>query len=356
MFRNLLPQNSKKRNSNLDGKDQVQGRAGTSLADSVLNQGKNETSYEEVTEDKEISSSHEIGEMQQEAVDLCEILNTASKAFETKKAADIWIGKLEKCQRNESFRMSYFCITEYIFGHEVEERSGFLTNLVSVVELAQKKYKEDPINQLRLYKMALKFQDHVNLAIQQKHLVKKTHDEMLKEAEGLVIPKVDQVTKEMTSQLVGMVALFTALSFIVFGGISALDSIMKALQETSANTSSVLPTLIVAIGWAFCMLNLLFAFMYFVIRITRLPKPVDEDAKNVVQRYPVVFLANYILLVLFLIFGAFWFAECNGIGRSIFVLAISNERKTFFIGLAIIFIVLLIIGWRLWRSFKPKNK
>lgn len=291
---------------------------------------------------------HAISEMQDAAVSLCVNLNVSSSVFN----GEGWISELEKYQKEDSFRLIYFCVTQYVFANEIEgEKSGFLTNLDSAVELAQQRYVVNE-KSLKLYKMALKFKDHVNLAIQQKGLVNKTQREMRKEVDQIVSPRINEMTKEMTSQLVGMVALFTALSFIVFGGISSIDSIMKALQETTENQESVLPTIIVAIAWAFCMLNLLFAFMYFVIRITRLPKPVDEDAKNVVQRYPVIFLANYILLAMFMLFGAFWFAECNGIGRKFFQTAIQYEQWTFWIGTIAILAVLVILGRILWVQWR----
>lgn len=122
----------------------------------------------------------------------------------------------------------------------------------------------------------------------------------------------------MTSQLVGLISIFTALSFIVFGGISSLENMVTSLQGTLKDQQSVLPILILAMAWAFCMMNLLFGFMYFVIRITTLEKPVDENAANVVQRYPVVFLCNYIILALLVLFSGMWFAEVNAVGKSVF--------------------------------------
>ena len=297
---------------------------------------------------KQSPKIHAISEMQDAAVSLCENLNVSSSVFN----GEDWISTLESHRKEESFRLNYFCVTQYVFDNEIEgKKSGFLTNLDSAVELAQQKYIDDE-EAIRLYKMALKFKDHVNLAIQQKRLVNKTQKEMLKEVEGIVSPRINEMTKEMTSQLVGMISIFTALSFVVFGGISSMDSLMKALQESTKNQESILPTIIVAIAWAFCMLNLLFAFMYFVIRITKLPKPVDEDAKNVVQRYPIVFLANYILLAMFLIFGAFWFAECNGIGREIFEDAVQHEQRTFWVGGFVIVGALAILGGVLIYEFK----
>lgn len=294
------------------------------------------------------ASVHEISEMQMAAVGLCQSLNVPSTVFKAQE----WIDQLNKHGETESFRLSYFCITQYVFENDVEDiSSGFLTNLETSADLARKIYNQNQ-KKLRVYKMALKFQDHVNLAIQQKHLVKKTQEAMVSEVNTVISPRINEITKDMTSQLVGMVALFTALSFIVFGAISSLEGIMDALGRATENTDSILPPLIVAVAWSFCVMNLLYCFMYFIIRVTNLNKPVDEKAKNVVQRYPIVFLTNYILLALFLLFGAFWFAECNGIGKSVFTLAIKHDTWAAVIGVLLIVIMLSIIGRILLHQFK----
>ena len=294
---------------------------------------------------------HENSEMQTAAMILCQQLNYPSTDFD----GQAWIKRLNDHGENESFRLSYFCITQYVFENDVEDsNSGFLTNLGTCVDVARKIYNQNP-EKLRVYKMAIKFEDHVNLAIQQKHLVKKTQKAMVREVDTVITPRINEITKEMTSQLVGMVALFTALSFIVFGAISSLEGIMDALGRATENTDSILPPMIVAIAWSFCVMNLLYCFMYFIIRVTNLNKPVDEKAKNVVQRYPIVFLTNYILLALFLIFGAFWFAECNGIGRSLYTLAVEQDKCTAIIGGLSIILVLLIIGGILLFQFNKKK-
>lgn len=51
------------------------------------------------------------------------------------------------------------------------------------------------------------------------------------EVESILAPKISEITKEMTQQLVGLIGIFTALSFIVFGGISSLDSIFGAVRN-----------------------------------------------------------------------------------------------------------------------------
>lgn len=292
--------------------------------------------------------------MQGAAIDICRFLNVSCSSFH----ADKCLETIEMLRKDESFRLSYFCITQFVFEKKFnEEDSGyFLTNVETLVSLAQNNYEQDKTNRekLQVYKMVLKIQDHINLAMQQQALVNKTHKEMIAETEKLLLPKINEITKDITTQLVSLVALFTALSFIVFGAISSLDGIMNALAESTKNTNSVLPPIIVTLVWAFFVMNLLFSFMYFVLRIIRKDGNMEMNKKcNVVQKYPVIFLANYILLACTTVCGFLWYAECNGLGRSFYEAATCdlNRNATFVIGLVIIIVSLSLIGYSLFGRY-----
>ena len=183
----------------------------------------------------------------------------------------------------------------------------------------------------------------------------KSDSDLRKQIEEIVETKSADVTKEMTTQLVSLIAIFTALSFIVFGGISSLDSIFQSLQATMSEKNTIIPTLIVADAWALCLMNLLFGFMYFVLRITGLPKPVNENAKNLVQRYPVVFLCDYVLIVALVIFCGIWFFECNGLGKDAFSFAMKHHEATFGIALAVALFIFVCAGICLHRLYTRKS-
>lgn len=220
----------------------------------------------------------------------------------------------------------------------------------------------NPDNDWPVYvkKMVVKIYDHINLAIRQKALFQQNEKDVEDQIETILSPKLSQkseeLTKEMTAQLVALVAIFTALSFILFGGISSLDSIFASLKETVENKNSILPTLIVALAWALCLMNLLFGFMYFIFRIAKIEPPGNVKG-NVVQRYPVIFLCNYVIFSLLTIFSAMWFAECYGIGKDFLDYAIAKERGswTFAIGGSLILLIIGVFGKRLWNIFKGKK-
>ena len=181
------------------------------------------------------------------------------------------------------------------------------------------------------------------------------HKEIQQEIKEEVQSGILIANKDIISQLVGLVALFTAMSFLVFGGIASLDSIFKSVERFVNLESSVLPVLMVAVAWAFCMMNLLLCFMYFVLRLVKPEQFTIRSEQHIVQRYPIVFITNYILLILFAVFFSMWFAKCNGIGLPIFNFVISHSVMTFWIGLLIIIAGLAILGIWLYCSYHSKS-
>lgn len=296
-------------------------------------------------------------DMQDSILDLCRLLSRKTMVEESdwKK----WVERLETYLEYPEDRLMYSAISNYIFDKTEEELGVFGTNLDSVLHYVEGETAKNPKDERwgKIFKAVLKFYDHSNLAVQQQKLVNKKRMDLEREVEVILTPKVSEITKEMTQQLVGLIGIFTALSFIVFGGISSLDSIFGAVQGSLKNEHSVLPVLIIAIAWALCMMNLLFGFMYFVIRITRLKKPVDEEATNLVQRYPAVVLCNYVLVAMLVLFGGMWFAECNGVGKFFFNLAVKDGNSSF--TFAIFVVIFGLSFWRggrwLWNLYKQKK-
>lgn len=304
--------------------------------------------------------SEAVDEMENAVAGLCDQLDHSADEKEMDCAA--WISLLEEYITGHNDRIYYSAISNCIFHMDEERFPDFLSNLGKVVDYAgQNLNKNNDCDKENLYRAVIKFYDHANLAHQQKVTFSSKREDLRedikREVTAALEPKISGITKDMTSQLVGMIGIFTALSFIVFGGISSLDSIFGTIQGTLENQHSVLPILIVAVAWAICMMNLLFGFMYFVIRITHISETINEKASNIVQRYPVVFFCNYILLALLILFGGMWFAEVNAIGKGVFEFAVDARHST---GVFLIFVILFIaffgvLGWLLWKWYRPKK-
>lgn len=167
--------------------------------------------------------------------------------------------------------------------------------------------------------------------------------------EKKIEPELAKSSKELTSQLVGLVAIFTALSFIVFGGISSLESLFSVLSQ---NDNAILPTIIVAIAWAFCMTNLLFGFMYFVLRVIGNKPDATEENIPMVRKYPLVFISNFILLSGLLLSLGSWAAWATGIGRGIYSCVLTHGDVIFVVGFAVIIAIIMGLGIWLVKSLK----
>ena len=294
------------------------------------------------------SSEYSINLMEQKTVQLCEKLNSVS--FSPKD----WLKDVSSFVADSSNRLLYSSITNFVFSMDQHDRIS--SNIKEAANYALNSQQVD--STLIVRKTVLKIYDHINLAIRQKALSEKEKDDLTDQIESIALPEIDrksaELTREITGQLVGLIAVFTALSFIIFGGISSLDSIFQSLQATMDKKSTILPTLIVTISWAICLMNLLFGFMYFVLRITRLTTEPKVIGKNIVQRSPVVFLSNYIMFLFLTLFGGMWFAERNGIGKDIFNFCIREESITFWV--AIFIFIVIFVGLAIWGIILYRQK
>lgn len=285
---------------------------------------------------------------------LCQGLTVSTQVF--KKSIDQWLRELDEYIRSYE-RLLYSTISNYIYELDEKKYAIFELNIYSVFEyvMNQEPPKKNPEKDTyeKRRRIVMKFYDHVNLAHRQFVLYSQKQADIESLVEKKIEPELAKSSKELTSQLVGLVAIFTALSFIVFGGISSLESLFSVLSQ---NDNAVLPTIIVAIAWAFCLMNLLFAFMYFVLRVMGNKSDATEKEKPMVQKYPLVFISNYILLSAFLLSIGSWAAWVTGVGRGIYDCVLSHGDIAFVVGLVII--VAIIIGLGIWlvKSLKRKTE
>lgn len=310
--------------------------------------------------EKHVSNSKIIDEMETAVAALREQLDHSADEKEMDCAG--WIDSLEKYIVAHNNRIYYSAISNCVFHMDEERFPDFLSNLGKVVDYAVHNFGESKDRRKRnLCRTIIKFYDHANLAHQQQVTFsdkrESLREDIKNEVNLMLEPRISKISREMTSQLVGLISIFTALSFIVFGGISSLENMVTSLQGTLKDQQSVLPILILAMAWAFCMMNLLFGFMYFVIRITNLEKPAAEKAANIIQRYPVVFLCNYIILALLVLFSGMWFAEVNAVGKSVFEFFVDSKHSTwtFWIFVVLFIVFFGVLGWFLWKWYGSKK-
>lgn len=150
------------------------------------------------------------------------------------------------------------------------------------------------------YRLLLKLQDHCNLAYAQKTVYQQTENSIKQMATDSIKQKIGEYEKDITTQLITLVSMFTALSFVIFGGISVLDNLLQNIR-----TLLLIKTLLIADLWLICMSNLFILFTKFICLLTGKCENLKWKA--------LVFLINLILL---LVLGAILFAGYKIYGKS----------------------------------------
>jgi len=187
---------------------------------------------------------------------------------------------------NEYERIFYSPISQFILSETDDNKIALLlqniNDTVARVDVSNKKKdneslcasNSDPLRfdvSVKQHKLLLKFLDHCNLAAIQRDTYHTTQENVKggveqyfnekyqNEYDEKIKPKLDYFEKSMTTQLVSLVAIFTALSFVIFGSISILDNLLNNIKS--------LPLLrVIFIGnlWMLCMINI-FSFFAKII-------------------------------------------------------------------------------------------
>lgn len=235
-------------------------------------------------------------------------------------------------------RLLYTNVTNAIFDN-YEIVGTFQTNLESVITYS---YENIPENNkgdhARVQRALMKLWDHINLAVRQYELFNLSDEHYEIIAEEKMKDVEIRLTKEMNMQLISLIAIFTALSFIVFGGISSLDNIFLGAKDIP-----ITKLMIVGVIWCFCIMNLVFVFMFFIAKLTKLHIKSTEDVNdNLVQKYPLICWCNLVLIALLMLSSWAYYTKKENISIGIYNALVDNSTRYFIIGtLAIITVIVL---------------
>ncbi len=221
--------------------------------------------------------------------DICQKLD--SRKCELKE-----VYELLKAYDKEYHRVLYSAISNYVFiamGNVKPKEGGdeqlpLQFEIENLVQFARKQGDE------KMLRIIIKLYDHINLAIRQYTCLRESADEYKKKFESNIEPFKNELVRETNSQLLTLVGMFTALAFLIFGGISSLDNLFSEMND--------LPMLkLVALGcvWGMCILNLIFIFLVCIGRMIHLPfKFTDKPDATIREKYSVVWVSDLILLLL----------------------------------------------------------
>lgn len=263
---------------------------------------------------------------------ICISLNRSSEDYDVSKT----LMSIEKYKRQKYNRILYSEISAYIFNLTNEQKGNFVTNLELL--LVETMNNDDCVDNdtkdtiLRIY-------DHVHLALHQIENLKRDDDDI----KGLIAKNLEPVStkfeknlqtayKELYAQLIALIGIFTALAFLVFGSISALDNIFS-----SANNMPMLKILIITSLWGICLINLIFIFIYFISKMTRLD---IAEAKNI--KYPIIAWCNLFLIAVFSLCSWFYYVKNMNLTNWLEQLQNNNAQAIVLSGFAVILLLILI--------------
>lgn len=248
-------------------------------------------------------------------------------------------------------RLLYTNVTNKIFNN-YEIIGTFQTNLESVIVYSYENVpKENKNDHARAQRALMKLWDHINLAIRQYELFNLSDEHYAAIAEEKMKDVEIRLTKEMNMQLISLIAIFTALSFIVFGGISSLDNIFLGAKDIPVTKLMIVGTI-----WCFCIMNLVFIFMFFIAKLTELNiKSTSDVNANWVQRYPMVWWCNFVLISVLILSSWAYYAKRENITVGIYSILSKNFDLYFLFGTATIILVIVFGAIRLYKLSKSNK-
>lgn len=188
----------------------------------------------------------------------------------------LWIEDFKKFSDKHK-RIFYSILSGMILNERKEDNIPNLELNLTSINSKISKTKDDASGLIQVhentYQLYYKFFDHCSLAIAQRRIYKQSDDLSKKRTEEIVKnqmknaidKRVAEYEKNITGQLIGLVSIFTALSFVIFGGINVLGSLMEKIK-----TTDTLRLLFIADIWFLTMFNVLFVFVKFITLLTKL--------------------------------------------------------------------------------------
>lgn len=252
----------------------------------------------------------------------------------------------------------YACYNEYE-AKEAENMIGTMNSNVEAVvaytrspEYIDRRTKEKdkkPYDDTR--KAVLKIWDHINLAQQQYSSLKQTDEEYKKKFNASIEPIKENISKDLNAQLLTMIGIFTALAFLIFGGISSLDNIF-ANQELP-----VFKLMILGAVWGLCILNLVFVFLFCVGKMTKLNfKSTDDKSATIFQKYPIVWWCNFVIVSLMILSMWGYYLTKRSIHTWFDEICFKNPMSITIVGTGVIVAVLAISACLLVKVTKDANE
>lgn len=254
-------------------------------------------------------------------------------------------------------RLLYTVLSDKIYESfsEIEEKEDLiLRNIDILLELCAKDIVSCPHSRKnrelrkreRARKIVLKFKDHTNLAIRQYRSLKQTDEEYIEKFNRQIGSFKENVMKEITSQLITLVGIFTAIAFILFGGINSFNNIFSIIKETST-----LKLIIISCLWIIGMSDIVFIFLLGISKMTNLDIG-NKSSDNLLDKYIWIFWFNAIFFTVFL--SCMWIQFCLNFKLVSYNMDVINKKIIFVSGTLLLGIMIYCVFSELIKRTNKK--
>lgn len=280
---------------------------------------------------------------------ICECLSKSTQISNPQKAnEDLY--EMVRSYIEEHGRCLYSDISKYLFSCDETRLGNFQHNIDALMYYAHN-LPEDKSTK-NILSAIDKLWDHSNLAQTQNSFLYQDDETFSSRLKVHMIPFEAKFAKEMNGQFISLIAIFTALSFIVFGGISSLDNIFS-----EAGGIPIVELIIVGCIWSLCISNLVFVFMFFVSKLTHISiKSSDKENASVGEKYPFIIWSNFVILLIFILACWIYFVDYSNSGGWLLELTQKHQMGVSLVGVVAIAIVFSGIAFILIKAPWKKNQ
>ena len=264
----------------------------------------NSLNQQGINQNSEISSKM-YNNMMAEINSICTILLTPSNLFKSQKCKELCIKINEYIIKYQ--RLLYSQISDFIYNLSDSNSNTFISNLDCLRDFVLNDSDEPSLLVAR--KIVLKIYDHSNLAFKQLISLKQNDSEFKRMFLENITPlkaelgnEFNEHSKSTTAQLISLLGIFTAMAFLVFGGLSSLQSVFSNISEVG-----VIKLILLSCLWGFLLINVIALFVSFICKVSDKDFEIkNKSNEKLICRYPSIIISNVILFVIFIFTGSIY--------------------------------------------------
>ncbi len=240
-------------------------------------------------------------------------------------------------------RLLYSEISNLFFKCEENEVGTVLSNLEELTDVSLNNIEQNKANKTDV--VILKIYDHINLANQQIfHLkdsdstIKNKVDDYLEDNLSELKNGMEENNRNMITNLISLVGIFTALSFAVFGGITSFQSIFSNIKGVPLTKVMILGCI-----WSLAIVNIVFFLIYFMAKLTKRDIRTNQFSSSFLRRYPLICLTNMTIITIFIM--SLWLRFVEIASGKEWIIGITKNNKDLLSFGSILVLIIIGVLW-----------